>query len=218
MLDRVLRIVCFLGVCLTLADGASAELVFFTNGRTLSVKGHRADGEAIVLLLRGGGEVTCPRALVAHIAPDEVPMPEDAAAVSALAAAIIVPPQYQGVIDEAAARHGVDANLVRAVIQVESAYRAQARSRKGAIGLMQLMPDTARRFAVKNPYDPVANIEGGIKYLKFLLDRFDSVEPLALAAYNAGEAAVERFRGVPPYAETRNYVQAVQAVLKLARP
>jgi soluble lytic murein transglycosylase-like protein len=76
---------------------------------------------------------------------------------------------------------------------------------------MQLMPDTARRFAVKDPYDPGANIEGGIKYLRLLLDRFDVT--LALAAYNAGEAAVEKFQGIPPYTETRNYVRAV---LKLA--
>jgi soluble lytic murein transglycosylase-like protein len=103
----------------------------------------------------------------------------------------------------------VDVNLVRAIIKVESAYRAAARSRKGAIGLMQLMPDTARRFAVANPYDPGANIEGGIRYLKFLLDRFKVNVPLAVAAYNAGEAAVDRFNGIPPYAETRNYVRAV---------
>jgi soluble lytic murein transglycosylase-like protein len=215
MLQRAVRILCVLAACLAFADAASAELVFFTNGRALSVKGHRAQGETIVLLLRGGGEVTCVRAMVAQITPDEVPMPDDAAPVEALAEAFTVPPQYAGLIDQVAARHGVNPKLVRAVIQVESAYRAQARSRKGAVGLMQLMPDTARRFAVKNPYDPVANIEGGIKYLKFLLDRFGSADlELAVAAYNAGEAAVAKFRGVPPYAETRNYVQAV---LKLAQ-
>ena len=120
--------------------------------------------------------------------------------------------QYDELIARASARHGVDARLVRAVIQVESAYRAQAKSRKGAMGLMQLMPDTARRFAVSDPYDPAANIDGGVRYLKLLLERFD--RSLAVAAYNAGEAAVERFGGVPPYAETRNYVQAV---LKLAQ-
>ncbi len=212
MLKRALRIAGVLAVCLAAADAASAELVFFTTGRTLSVKGHRETGESIVLVLRGGGEVVCPRALVAQITPDEVPIPDDVAAVSALAASLPVPAEYAKLIDEMAARHGVDATLVRALIQVESAYRAEARSRKGAMGLMQLMPETARRFSVQDPYDPAANIEGGIKYLKFLLDRFDQ-SSLALAAYNAGEAAVEKFRGIPPYAETRNYVQAV---LKLA--
>lgn len=207
MLQRGLRIACSMGVCLALAQAASAELVFFATGRTMSVKGHREAGAAIVLLLRGGGEIVCPRDIVVQITADEVAIPDDAMAVSTLAAAIPVPAEYGPLIEQAAARHGVDPNLVRALIQVESAYRAKARSRKGAIGLMQLMPDTARRFAVTNPYDPRANIEGGIKYLKFLLDRFE--RPLALAAYNAGEAAVQRFGGIPPYAETRNYVQAV---------
>jgi hypothetical protein len=207
MLQRGLRIACLMGVCLALAQAASAELVFFATGRTMSVKGHREAGAAIVLLLRGGGEIVCPRDIVVRITADEVPIPDDAMAVSTLAAAIPVPAEYGPLIEQAAARHGVDPDLVRAVIQVESAYRAKARSRKGAIGLMQLMPDTARRFAVTNPYDPRANIEGGIKYLKFLLERFE--QPVALAAYNAGEAAVQRFGGIPPYAETRNYVQAV---------
>ncbi len=215
MLLRALRIVACASVCLAVANAASAELVFFANGRTLSVKGHRADGETLVLLLRGGGEVKCSRTLVAQITPDEVPFPEDAAAVSAFASTFVVPPEYVAMIDQAAARHGVEAKLVRAVIQVESAYRAYAKSRKGAVGLMQLMPDTARRFAVVNPYDPAANIDGGTRYLKWLLERFGSGDyTLALAAYNAGEAAVDRFGGVPPYAETRNYVQAV---LKLAQ-
>ena len=212
MLHRVLRIPLLAGVCLAAADRAGAEIVFFATGRTMSVKGHREDGDSIKLLLGGGGEVTCPRSLVMQIVPDEVPLPEDSVAVATLASSFVVPAEYQALIDETAARHGVDPKLVRAVIQVESAYRAAARSRKGAMGLMQLMPDTARRFAVANPYDPRANLEGGIKYLKFLLDRFD--RQLALAAYNAGEAAVQRFGGIPPYAETRNYVQAV---LNLAR-
>ena len=101
--------------------------------------------------------------------------------------------------------HGVDPLLVRALIQVESNYKPQARSRKGAMGLMQLMPSTAREYKVRNPFDPKANIEAGIKHLKCLIDRYGTVE-LALAAYNAGEGAVTKFNGVPPYRETRNYV------------
>jgi soluble lytic murein transglycosylase-like protein len=97
--------------------------------------------------------------------------------------------------------------LVRAVIQVESAYQPRARSRKGAVGLMQVMPATARQYGVSNPYDPAANIEAGIRHLKALLERFPLA--LALAAYNAGEATVERFRGIPPYPETRNYVSTI---------
>jgi soluble lytic murein transglycosylase-like protein len=98
----------------------------------------------------------------------------------------------------------VSPQLVKAVIRVESGYQERARSRKGAMGLMQLMPDTARQYAVANPYEPTSNIEAGIKYLKSLLDRYEL--KLALAAYNAGEAAVKRFGGVPPYPETQKYV------------
>ncbi len=186
--------------------------MFLSSGRSLNVKSHRADGERVVLTLRGGGEVTCEASLIDRIAPDEVPYPEPEAAPSE--ALPLEPVPYAAIIDDAASRQGVDPRLVRAVIRVESAYQAEARSRKGAIGLMQLMPETARRYAVANPYDPGANIEAGVKHLKMLLGRFDGLS-LALAAYNAGEGAVERFRGVPPYPETQNYVRQV---LKLLGP
>ena len=117
---------------------------------------------------------------------------------------------YDALIDSVAAAHGVDAKLVKALIQVESAYKPHATSKKGAMGLMQLMPETARQYAVADPYDVRANIEAGIKHLKSLLDRFP--KPLALAAYNAGEAAVLRFGGVPPYAETITYVSRILTI------
>jgi soluble lytic murein transglycosylase-like protein len=103
--------------------------------------------------------------------------------------------------------HGVDPMLVSALIRVESGYRPSARSRKGAMGLMQLMPATAREYKVHNPFEPKANIEAGIKHLKSLIDRFGV--KIALAAYNAGEGAVKKFNGIPPYRETRNYVSRI---------
>ena len=136
-------------------------------------------------------------------------MADIAAAAAVPLAGTVVP--YGEIIDRVSAEHHVDARLVRAMITVESGYQERARSRKGAMGLMQLMPETARRFNVTDPYNPQANIEGGIRYLKTLLDRFP--ERLAIAAYNAGEAAVERFRGVPPYAETRDYVTRVLQIV-----
>jgi hypothetical protein len=189
---------------------ARAELAYFSTGRTLSIKAHRVDGGSLVLMLRGGGEIVCDASAIARFTPDEVPYPEpEPVVVAAVPAAESVP--YGEIIDKVSGEQGVDAKLVRAVIQVESAYRHTARSRKGAMGLMQLMPATARQYGVKDPYDPASNIEGGIKYLKTLLQRLP--RDLALAAYNAGEGAVERFHGIPPYPETRNYVSRIVQLL-----
>ena len=198
---------------LAVATPVRAELVFFTSGRTLNVASHRSEGGSLVLTLRSGGEVICEPALIARMAPDEAPYPEPARTVRLEPAATINMPAadphspYADIIDRVAAREGVDARLVRAVIEMESGYRPLARSPKGAMGLMQLMPATARRYAVANPYDPAANIEAVIKHLKSLLARYPRA--LALAAYNAGDAAVERFGGIPPYAETRHYVSRI---------
>jgi hypothetical protein len=198
------------------AAPASAELVFLTSGRTLSVKGYHQDGETVVLMLRGGGEVTCDRSLIERIEPDEVPYPEPEPPRDEnqplLPSSRLDAVPYGELIDSLAAAHGVDPYLVKALIQVESGYRPGARSNKGAMGLMQLMPSTARQYRVRNPFDPRANIEAGIKHLKALLGRFDSVS-LALAAYNAGEGAVQRFGGIPPYRETRSYVSKILSLV-----
>jgi soluble lytic murein transglycosylase-like protein len=192
---------------------ARAEIVFFSTGRTLSIKEHRidpSDDDKLILTLRSGGEIVCEPAVIDRIVPDEVPYPEpevEKPAVVIAAAAPAAPVKYGEIIDKVSAAHDVPANLVRAVIQVESAYHERARSPKGAMGLMQLMPATARQFQVADPYDPAANIEGGVKYLKSLLERLPVA--LALAAYNAGEAAVQRFNGVPPYRETQDYVARI---------
>lgn len=122
--------------------------------------------------------------------------------------------EYDGLIEEHAAIHAISADLVRAVIQAESAFNAAARSPKGAMGLMQLMPATAAELGVTRPYDPADNIRGGVTYLKQLLDRYGGNEELALAAYNAGPGAVHRYGNtVPPYRETREYVTRVRTTL-----
>jgi soluble lytic murein transglycosylase-like protein len=196
------------------AAPAAAEIVIFSSGRTLSVRSHRIDGASIVLELRGGGEITCQRSLVAEIRPDEMAYPDpappmDAAAMTASDGAS----PFAAIIAQVAARQQVDAQLIRAIIAVESAYVPEATSPKGAMGLMQIMPATARAYHVRNPYDPRANIEAGVRHLKMLLARFPLRD--ALAAYNAGAAAVERFGGIPPFPETQAYVASVLA--RLAR-
>lgn len=115
-------------------------------------------------------------------------------------------------IDNVATSHGIDPRLVRAVIEVESSWNPRAHSYKGAMGLMQLIPETGRRFGLRDPYDPRDNITAGVRYLRFLLDRFDNNLELALAAYNAGENAVEGANGVPPYPETRQYLQRIRTL------
>jgi len=113
-------------------------------------------------------------------------------------------------IAQAAARHNVDPNLVRAVVKVESNFNPNAVSRKGAMGLMQLMPSTARSLNVKNPFDPEQNIDAGVRHLKKLLENYGGDVKLTLAAYNAGAGAVARSSGVPHYAETQNYVRRIE--------
>ena len=124
--------------------------------------------------------------------------------------------RYDSIIETAAVSTAVEANLLRAVIVVESGFNSRAVSKRGAIGLMQLMPATASRFGVSNPYDPRENVHAGARYLKFLIDRFGQDIRLALAAYNAGEEAVDRNGGqIPPFTETMAYVPRVLKIYRM---
>jgi hypothetical protein len=210
---------------LAAAAPAGADLVVLSSGRVISAASVVLTTETATIRLRGGGEVTCDRSLVVRVDPDETPWVDPAAPAAeggpALAEAsagpaapivtpareVVIPAAYRAIITRLADTHGVDARLIHAVISVESAYRPRARSRKGARGLMQLMPATARQYGVRNAYHATANLDAGVRHLKMLLDRFALRD--ALAAYNAGEAAVRRFGGVPPFRETRDYVERV---------
>lgn len=218
-----MKVLAFVTVALaiTVAD-ARAEIVVFRNGRTMSVKSCRLEDGTATMRLRSGGDVTFPADMIDRVDPDEVPYPEDAPAVAEVPApaaapvmntaamlpeAILAARPYANLIAELAATHRVDARLVHAVIEQESNYEPRARSKKGAKGLMQLMPDTARQYGVRNSYDPKANLDAGIRHLKDLMSRLDL--QTALAAYNAGEGTVKRYGGLPPFPETQLYVRNI---------
>jgi soluble lytic murein transglycosylase-like protein len=129
-------------------------------------------------------------------------------------AASVNPAEYDQIIKTYADKYGVNESLIKAVIHAESGYNPKAVSSKGASGLMQLMPGTARSLKVSNSFDPKDNVEGGVKYLRFLLDTFRGDVSLAVAAYNAGLNKVARFGGIPPYAETRTYVNRVLSYMQ----
>lgn len=121
--------------------------------------------------------------------------------------------KFDEYVVKAAEKYGIDQNLIHAVIKAESAYNPDAISTRGAGGLMQLMPETAKQYGVKDIFSPADNINGGTKYLRFLIDKYSGDISLVIAAYNAGEGAVDKYDGMPPYRETREYVERVSFFL-----
>jgi len=182
-----------------LATSARAEIALLSSGLTLKLEGHRVEEELVVLLLKGGGEMGVPPAVVRGFVPDEV------------VEEVVAPAggDLRGLAAATARRHGLDPELVMAVVSVESAFRPEAVSPKGAQGLMQLMPKTAVSLGVEDAFDPAQNLDGGARHLGQLLTLYGGDLTRALAAYNAGEGAVQRHGGVPPYRETRAYVKKV---------
>ena len=188
---KSLRYVGFGVLCLGLAAPASAQIYSWRDANGNLVVSNRRQGSrrGDALLPRGeGGRRSGRRAT----SPPNGARP------------------YDDIIGEHSRTHGVRPDLVKAVMQVESAFNPFARSPKGALGLMQLMPATIRQYGVTNPFDPTENVRGGVAYLRHLLDRYENNETLALAAYNAGPGAVDKYgQSVPPYRETRNYVAQI---------
>jgi hypothetical protein len=200
---------------------ALAELVIFQEGRVVKAASYRVVGEELEIGLPGGGSYYVDLSRVERIVDDEVAIPDvtvrDGGKADSVAYDLsyredrrpLFNTPYDKLIAVEAKRYGVDASLVSALIRAESNYQPRAVSRKGARGLMQLMPATANRLSLSHPFDPVANVRAGIRYLKELLERFHHRPELVLAAYNAGENAVEAYGGVPPYRETVDYVKRI---------
>ncbi len=212
---------------------AGASIAVFTDGRTMKVDDYRVAEDVVHLTMSGGGTLSLPISRVDRIVDDEIETPEIVEEVKKLEAEGVFPrrswrydesrePLFDSKYDELivrAARHfDVDAALVSAVIQAESGYSARIVSKKGARGLMQLMPATARRFGVSDSFDPEENIYGGTRYLKWLLKTFEGNADLAVAAYNAGEGNVWKYDGVPPFRETVNYIQRIARHVRKIEP
>jgi soluble lytic murein transglycosylase-like protein len=190
---------------------ARAEIAVMENGKILYVDRYERADEKITLYVTGGGVVTVPAEIVLNVVPNEIVEKGEEPGKVALF------PQLEDIITPAAAKYGVAPELVAAVIWAESSGDPNARSRRGARGLMQLMPRTAKELGVARILDPRENVEGGTRYLRQMLDAHEGDVSLALAAYNAGPDAVRRYRGVPPYRETREYVGRVIRVYERAR-
>lgn len=204
-----------LTVLVTVPMILSAELAVFTDGRILHVADAYLDGARIVLTLPGGGSLTVPARRIDRVISDVLSTPEDDSAEQEsscnpnwvdqdLPAGV----PYATEITRAAKAENLNPRLLAALVRAESAFDPNAISRAGAQGLTQLMPAAAADHSVENPFDPAQNLAGGAAHLRMLIDRFSTLR-LALAAYNAGAATVERHEGIPPYRETRNYVSRV---------
>lgn len=226
--SRLALLLAFTAAGLAAAAPARAELVILTDGSVVKVDSYETDGEQARLVFAAGGRMTLPITRIERVVDDEVipepePPPEVAAAGAALVALDFDESQpvpegpYGELIYEAARRHSLNPEVVAALIRAESAGNPRAVSRKGARGLMQLMPATAHRFGVRKEqlFDPEQNLEAGMRYLRWLADRFPNDLARILAAYNAGEGSVERYGGIPPYRETRNYVRRIYGTLGL---
>ena len=197
---------------LLLPGGAfAAEYAVLQAGTRVRVERHEMLGPMARLHLPGGGFVEISSAEVVRFEREEYtpPPPPSPARENPAATPAAAAPEIESIVRETGQRHGLDADLIRSVIRAESGGRVRAVSPKGAGGLMQLMPGTARQLNVSDVFDPRQNVDGGTRYLRELLERYNGNLQLALAAYNAGPHRVEQYQGVPPYRETHGYIRRV---------
>ncbi len=198
---RLKRAALLLLLVMLAAPALPAEYVVLRSGQRLTVTGYQLLGDKYRLQMAGGSAEIAAEEVIA-IEPEEVFTP--------LPVTPIVKPPYRELVEAAAARYSMDADLITSVIAVESNFDPKALSRKNARGLMQLLPETAARLGVQNIYDPQENIDAGTRYLRALLQKYNNDLALALAAYNAGPERVQQYGRIPPFAETISYVRRVK--------
>ena len=195
-----------LALFVSAASAVKADYAVLRSGVRLHIAGYEAVGDRVRLTVEGGS-VEVAASEIVSIEPEDVfpsrptvaPLPDG---------------PYAQLIRAAAEKHGVDENLIHRMILVESNFNPKAVSRKSALGLMQLLPETASQYSVRNAFDPAQNIDGGTHYMKDLLARYHGDLSLALAAYNAGPQMVQRYGGIPPFPETQKYVRRVAKPVK----
>jgi hypothetical protein len=229
----LMKVLTTLALAFLAAVPASASIALFTDGRSQKIESYKLiNDDTIQLTLKNGGAIQIPVTRIDRIIDDEVVI---AAAVTPEVKKMIeegvfphrswhydatrgpiFKSKFDQTIVEAAKKFDVDAALVSAVIKAESDFNPRERSNKGARGLMQLMPSTAERFGVTNAFDPAANIYGGVRYLRWLLETFKGNADLAVAAYNAGEGNVWKYNGVPPFRETITYINRIAKHIRAA--
>jgi soluble lytic murein transglycosylase-like protein len=188
-----------------LSPAVRADYAVLRSGMRLHVTGYELAGDRVRLNVAGGEVEIASGELIAVEPEDFIPASESAT--------VAFDVRYADLIRAAAQKHGVNERLIAHVIAAESNFDAKAVSRKNALGLMQLLPQTAARYAITNIFDPAQNIDAGTHYLKDLLGRYRGNIPLALAAYNAGPEMVDRYGGIPPFRETQNYVKQITSKL-----
>jgi soluble lytic murein transglycosylase-like protein len=189
---------------------SAAESVVLKNGFRMHVDRHETDSDGKIHLFVNGGSIEMNATEIERFEAEAPAPPAAAPATPApITPATVAAPSLDGVVRAAGAKYGLDPDFIRSIIHAESAGNARAVSPKGASGLMQLMPGTAKTLGVDNVFDPAANVEGGTAYIRQLLDRYDHDVVRALAAYNAGPGKVEIYGGMPPYRDTQAYVSRV---------
>lgn len=205
------KLLTLIAILLIFTSVTSADVMVLNTGKKIRIKSFTlVEGGKLEVLISDRSEMVIPVEWVREIRDEPDPPPAPVVAQTPeISSEPTIDFAFVDHVRSASEKYNLDWKLITAVMKVESNFNPRAVSRKGALGLMQLMPDTAKLYSVKNPYDPLQNIDAGVKHLKKLMKRYNNKLELVLAAYNSGEKTVDRYQGIPPYTETQQYVKKV---------